>query len=163
MEPIFYVTVDEWYWLVLCFDSQGGIGPAGPLSHSSLQVGIFLALRSGSQTHTRWPVCLHRQIKSSSYFLDIMWMSLYSQYFVASKKCPHLFQTLEHCVECKNCYKISPTKIEHLQRKLECQIHGYLYLIGSNWNLICPLKRVQSKSLNKQSFPCGKPVMSAGK
>jgi hypothetical protein len=35
--------------------------------------------------------------------------------------------------------KISPhSKIEHLQRKLECEIHLYFYLIGSNWNLITP-------------------------
>ena len=47
--------------------------------------------------------------------------------------------------------KISPrSKIEHLQRKLECEIHLYFYLIGSNWNLICPLRRVRSGSLSKQ-------------
>ena len=49
--------------------------------------------------------------------------------------------------------KKSPhSKIEHLQRKLECEIHLYFYLIGSNWNLICPLRRVHSRSLSKQSL-----------
>ena len=130
--------------------------PSWHLSGPELQPCGPVKLMQASQSHQDFYLENERLFPPISNILAILLNVMRRRCFVKSHLLAspsELSPSIPTLPGMQNCYKILPSKIEHLQRKLECQIHVYLDLIGSNWNLICPLKRLPSKSLSKQSSP----------